>query len=185
MAIPYVAAGVTIAATKRAENKKRQAVANEFSKKYPLVDNSASMDISIQNALNELKTYERTPAETSRTRRVKERNIELLKKWMLVMKGHKKDLQSGINVASTQVAQQAVPVAVVTAVESTPERAVLPEAIPATPTQEVQDLSQIRPETDVKNAGNLAAPTKEKGVNWLLIAGVVVAVYFGYKFIKK
>jgi len=185
MAVPYLAAGIGVGLSKRAENRRRQAVANAYSKKYPLVDNSASMAISIDNAVKELRSIEQTPAESQAARRVKRRNTDLLRKWLIVMKEHQKDLQSGINVASTQVAQPSVPLATVTATETTPEKAVLPQVPQSTLVRGVAEISEIRPETDVQNAGNLAAPTKEKGVNWLVIAGVAVAVYLGYKLIKK
>jgi len=50
---------------------------------------------------------------------------------------------------------------------------------------EPQSVSQITPETDVKNSGNLAASTKKKGVNWLLIGGVLIGGYYLYKYFNK
>lgn len=50
---------------------------------------------------------------------------------------------------------------------------------------EPKSVSQITPETDVKNSGNLAASTKKKGVNWLVIGGVLIGGYYLYKYLKK
>lgn len=50
---------------------------------------------------------------------------------------------------------------------------------------EPQSVSEITPETNVKNSGNLAALTKKKGVNWLLIGGVLIGGYYLYKYFKK
>jgi hypothetical protein len=42
--------GIGIGLSKRAENKRQQAAANEYSKKYPLVDDLGSMEASLATA---------------------------------------------------------------------------------------------------------------------------------------
>jgi len=197
MAIPYVVGGLSVALLKRKQNRQKQAAANAFSQKYPLLDDIGQMDASINAALLELKNIEAAPAKTAAVRNAKKRNTSALKSWLLVMREHRKDLKSGINVATTQVTpmqgvvigpeSKLIPTAttVVMAEEVKPIQTVLPEVQQGSATQEPKDLSQINTETDVKNTGNLAAGTKEKGVNWLLIGGIAVAVYFGYKYFKK
>lgn len=184
MAVPVI---VGVALSKRAANRRKQAAANEFSQKYPLLDNASAMQGSIDAAVLELKNINATPAKTAGAKRVKKRNSDTLRKWIIIMNEHNKDLKSGINIASTQVAAQAVPMAttMVTAQETLPIQAVLPQVQTGSTTQEPKELSDVNTETDVQNTGNLAASTKQKGVNWLLIAGVGVAIFLGYKYFKK
>lgn len=193
MAVPVIV-GVTL--SKRAANRRKQAAANVFSQKYPLLDDAGAMQNAIDAAVLELKNIDATPAKTAGAKRIKKRNSDALRQWIVVMNEHNKDLKSGINIASTQVAatvEPAVPAspAVPTATtiikeqETQPIQAVLPQVQTGSATQEPKELSDVNTETDVKNTGNLAASTKQKGVNWLLIAGVGVAIFLGYKYFKK
>lgn len=164
-----VPAAVGIGVSKKAENKRKQAAANEFSKRYPLVDDLGTMEASLAAAKLELKNLNNMAAKTAGAKRVKARNIDLLSKWTLVMSGHVKDLKAGINVASSQVAPApAQPVA------EAPAPSV---AAPVAPAQEVVAAETVGTE--------ISAETPKKGVNWLLIGGVAVGVFVVYKMLKK
>lgn len=194
MAVPLIIAaptiGVSVGLSKRAANRRKQAAANAFSQKYPLLDDAGAMQGAIDAAVLELKNIDATPAKTAGAKRIKKRNSDALRQWIVVMNEHNKDLKSGINIASTQVAaavEPAVPTATTMVIpqETQPIQAVLPQVQAGSATQEPKELSDVNTETDVKNTGNLAASTKQKGVNWLLIAGVGVAIFLGYKYFKK
>ena len=100
----FIPAGIGIAVSKKAENKRRQAASNEYSKKYPLVDDLSSMEASLSAAKLELKNFNNMATNTAGAKRVKSRNTDLLNKWTLVMSSHIKDLKAGMNMASSQVA---------------------------------------------------------------------------------
>ena len=157
-----VPAGIGIAASKKAENKRSQAAANEYSKKYPLVDDLSSMEASLSAAKLELKNLNNMVAKTAGAKRVKARNSSLLSKWTLVMSGHIKDLKAGMNMASSQVA----PV---------PAQAI---AAPVVAQEEALAPAQTSGE-------EISAETPKKGVNWLLIGGVAIGAFAIYKLIKK
>jgi len=157
-----VPAGIGIAASKKAENKRSQAAANEYSKKYPLVDDLSSMEASLSAAKLELKNLNNMVAKTAGAKRVKARNSSLLSKWTLVMSGHIKDLKAGMNMASSQVA----PV---------PAQAI---AAPVVAQEEAPAPAQTAGE-------EISAETPKKGVNWLLIGGVAIGAFAIYKLIKK
>jgi hypothetical protein len=171
MGYPIVAGAAALGLSKRAENRRKQAAANQFSGKYPLLNDCPAMESSISTALGELKTIDATPAKTAAARRVKKRNSDTLRSWLLVMREHLKDLTCGINVASTSVAP--VPAQAVSSAQISPILD-MGQAVPTVAQEEVAQESV-----------NLAAPTKKKGVNWILIGGVAVAGYFIYKFLKK
>lgn len=158
--------GGGIALSKRAQNRRKQAAANEYSKKYPLADSVETMDSYIQSAETELKNIKNTPAQTAGAKRVKQRNSQALSKWITVMKEQKKDLAVGINVASTTTAAPA-PVAV--------------EPLVAAPAEAVK--------ADAVAAGNVenvdGTESQKKGVNWVLIAGVAVGAIILYKILKN
>lgn len=161
-------AGITLASKKRAENKRKQAAANEFSKRYPLVDDLATMQNYIASANAELKSLKGSAAETAGAKRVKKRNVEMLNKWVLVMKDHSKDLKAGLPMASTEMA----PVPPMTEV-----------AMPAALVKNQPDVLPPAPPAEQEPMGE-AAPAK-KGTNWLLIGGAVVAVILVVKLLKK
>jgi hypothetical protein len=157
-----VPAGIGIAVSKKAENKRRQAASNEFSKRYPLLDDLGSMESSLASAKLELKKLNSMAANTAGAKRVKARNTDLLNKWTLVMSSHIKDLKAGMNMASSQVAP--VPA------QATVAPVVAQEEAPA----------------PAQTAGEeISAEAPQKGVNWLLIGGVAVGAFLIYKLIKK
>lgn len=165
-----VPAAVGIGISKKAENKRKQAAANEYSQKYPLLDDLGSMESSFAAAKNELKNLNNMVATTAGAKRVKERNKSALTKWTLIMSGHIKDLKAGMNVASSQVAPlPAQPVS---------QDVVPPVAAPVAPAQEVVAAVE-------KTEGEVSAETAKKGVNWLLIGGVALGAFVIYKMIKK
>jgi hypothetical protein len=157
-----VPAGIGIAVSKKAENKRRQAASNEYSKKYPLLDDLSSMEASLSAAKLELKNLNNMSANTAGAKRVKARNSSTLSKWTLVMSGHIKDLKAGMNMASSQVAP--VPAQKVEGEKASELNPVAP------PQEEISDMT---------------GETPKKGVNWLLIGGVVVGAFLIYKLIKK
>ena len=157
-----VPAGIGIAASKKAENKRSQAAANEYSKKYPLVDDLSSMEASLSAAKLELKNLNNMVAKTAGAKRVKARNSSTLSKWTLVMSGHIKDLKAGMNMASSQVAP-------------------VPAQAMAAPV-----VAQEEAPAPAQTAGEeISAETPKKGVNWLLIGGVALGAFAIYKLIKK
>lgn len=157
-----VPAGIGIAASKKAENKRSQAAANEYSKKYPLVDDLSSMEASLSAAKLELKNLNNMVAKTAGAKRVKARNSSTLSKWTLVMSGHIKDLKAGMNMASSQVAP-------------------VPAQAMAAPV-----VAQEEAPAPAQTAGEeISAETPKKGVNWLLIGGVAIGAFAIYKLIKK
>jgi hypothetical protein len=160
--------GVGIAASKKAENKRKQAAANEYSKKYPLVDNIDSMQASLEAAKLELKNLNNMATKTAGAKRVKARNSFALTEWTSVMNGHIKDLKSGMNVASTETA---IPIVMPLSNKEIP----IPERAPQSTESESQTL----------NDQNLSESDNKKGVNWLLIGGAALGVFVIYKLIKK
>ena len=157
-----VPTAVGIGISKKAENKRRQAALNEFSKRYPLLDDLSSMESSLAAAKLELKNLNSMVAKTAGARRVKARNTDLLNKWTLVMSGHIKDLKAGMNMASSQVAP-----------------------IPAQATVAPVVAQEEAPAPAQTEGGEISAETPKKGVNWLLIGGVAIGAFVIYKMIKK
>ncbi len=158
----FIPAGIGIAVSKKAENKRRQAASNEYSKKYPLVDDLSSMEASLSAAKLELKNFNNMSANTAGAKRVKARNTNLLNKWTLIMSGHIKDLKAGMNMASSQVAP-----------------------IPAQATV-APVVAQEEASAPAQTAGEeIEGETPKKAVNWLLIGGVSVGAFLIYKLIKK
>lgn len=161
-----VPTGIGIAVSKKAENKRIQAAANEFSKRYPLVDDLGSMESALAAAKLELKNLNNMAANTAGARRVKNRNTAQLTKWTLVMSGHIKDLKAGMNVASSQSAPTPAQAEVVAAVA---------------PVVAQQESAPVAESAD----GGMTAESTKKGVNWLLIGGVAIAAFAIYKLVKK
>ena len=103
--------------------------------------------------------------------------ISELSKWIGVMKGHSKDLKTGLDMASTNVTTAPTPM----------EVAQTPLPIPAPPQETMPSESALQAGAvaGAEQAGeNLAAPTK-KGTNWLLIGGVVVGAIVLFRLITK
>jgi hypothetical protein len=198
--------GIGIGLSKRAENKRQQAAANEYSKKYPLVDDLGSMEASLATAQSELRNLNAMIAKTAGAKRVKARNIGTLNKWVVIMGGHINDLKSGMNIASSQTTpapvQPVSPPAPVPAPVQ-PVSAPVPEQ-PVSASFPVQSIAApvsvptvigggvVKPNV-VSQAANVVsapeqemlAPTTKKGVNWLLIGGVAIGAFVIYKMIKK
>ena len=166
--------GVGIAASKKAENKRKQAAANEYSKKYPLVDDITSMQASLEAAKLELKNLNKMVTSTAGAKRVKARNSFALTEWTSIMNGHIKDLKSGMNVASTESVTPVVSVAQVVMPSNNKEVVIA---------EKVSQGTESSPEAT--NDQNLSKSDNKKGVNWLLIGGVAIGSFVIYKLIKK
>jgi hypothetical protein len=160
--------GAAIAISKKAENKRKQAAANEYSKKYPLVDNIDSMQASLEAAKSELKNLKNMVAKTAGAKRVKARNSFALTEWTSIMNGHIKDLKSGMNVASSESVSPVV-------MPSSNKELPIPEKVPQS--------TENSPEAT--NDENLPESDNKKGVNWFLIGGVAIGAFVIYKLIKK
>ena len=172
MILPVGVAAIAI--SKKAENKRKQAAANEYSKKYPLVDNIDSMQASLEAAKSELKNLKNMVAKTAGAKRVKARNSFALTEWTSIMNGHIKDLKSGMNVASSESVGpviQASPVVMPSSNKELP----IPEKVP--------QGTENSPEAT--NDENLPKADNKKGVNWFLIGGVAIGAFVIYKLIKK
>jgi hypothetical protein len=173
MSIPIVAGGgLAIGLSKRASNRRKQAAANEYSKKYPLLDDVGAMDSSITAAVNELKNIDAVPAKTAGAKRVKKRNSDTLRSWLLVMKEHAKDLSVGMNLATTQVTNSAGELPI-------------KQDVLYSPPQFNKDALSNATVLNSNQSANLAEGTQKKGVNWLLIGGFIVAGFIVYKIVKK
>jgi hypothetical protein len=168
-----VVAPVPTIVARKAEQKRKQAAANQFSSKYPLTDSCDEMKQYISDAEKELKIINVSPAQTAGAKRVRKRNMDALGSWITVMKNHLKDLTCGISVASSQ---PSTPVTT-----STVQAVNTPVSAPAT----VAPVAPVEMVAPSENTQNLAAPTREKGVNWLLIGGLAIGAFLLFKTLKK
>lgn len=159
---------------RKAEQKRKQAAANQFSSKYPLTDSCDEMKQYISDAEKELKIINVSPAQTAGAKRVRKRNMDALSSWITVMKNHLKDLTCGIAIASSQPAG-AAPVAPVAVQSAAPAASIAPAA----------PVAAAEVAAPAQSGENLAAPTREKGVNWLLIGGLAVGAFLLFKTLKK
>jgi hypothetical protein len=160
-----VPTGIGIIA-KRKQARKMQGARNAFSKKYPLLEDVSSMEASISNAEKELSAIKRAPTKNAAARRAQGLSVSALSAWIITMKDQLRDLKAEISVATTS-------------------SSIVP-TMPNTSAQPVQQAQvPIVAGTPIQNGENLAAPTVKKGVNWLLIGGLVVGGYFVYKLMKK
>lgn len=174
---PTIAGGTIL--SKKAKAKRAQAAANQWSNEFPLLDDYASMQASIARAQAQLKTLNsQEPKKVFSGHKKWKVQRDELSKWIGVMKSHLKDLKSGLDLASTNVAPAPTPAAI----------AQTPLPIPATEpvSADVMPASYV---AQVENAveevaGNLATPTK-KGTNWLLIGGLVIGAIVLVKAFKK
>ena len=155
-----------VAISKRKQARKMQASRNAFSKKYPLLEDVASMEASISNAESELAKMKAAPTKNAAARRAKNISVSTLTSWIITMKDQVRDLKAELSVATTSSA-----------------------TVPTMPNTNPQPVQQaqvpIVAGTPVENGENLAAPTVKKGVNWLLIGGVAVGGILLYKLLKK
>jgi hypothetical protein len=172
---PTIAGGAII--SKKAKAKRAQAAANKWSTQFPLVDDYDSMQAMILRASAQLKTLNSQNVRGRASKTLKAEIAEL-SKWIGVMKAHLKDVKSGLDLASTNVAQAPNPATI----------AQIPLPMPATEpvSSDVMPASYVaQAETAIgEAAGNLAAPTK-KGTNWLLIGGLVIGAIVLVKVFKK
>jgi hypothetical protein len=176
------ALGGGLALKKRAENRRKQAAANKYSQKYPLSDDLGTNSSTITAAQSELRGLNASPARTAGAKRVKNREISELSKWIGVLTAHGKDLKAGMAVAtSTSVVQ--VPSPAAPAVMAPTPTPILDGAAPGT----AADNAAPAPEIGTTEGPN--APTGEaeggKKTNWLLIAGVAVGAVLLLNFMKK
>jgi hypothetical protein len=163
--LPVLGIGVgTSAIAKRKQARKMQAAKNTFSKKYPLLDDVASMKASISNAEKELAAMKAAKPKNAAGRRAQNLSVSALNNWIITMKDQFRDLKAEISVATTSSS-----------------------TIPTMPSITSQTVAKapVVAGTPVPNGENLAAPTVKKGVNWLLIGGIAVGGYFIYKLLKK
>lgn len=178
------AAGLSLAAKKRAENRRKQAVSNKYSQKYPLTEDSASITANIAAAKAELTKIRRTPANTAGAKRVKKREDITLSKWITTMEAHGTDLKSGLNVASSAVAEAPMPQAPVLP-ESLPSRLPIMDEAAQSPAAAVQTGVGAINAQEGADTGQPATPEEGKKTNWILIAGVAVGVLLLFNFMKK
>jgi hypothetical protein len=162
-----VLVGGGLGLSKRNENRRKQAASNTYSTKYPLLNECAPMEAAIESAKYELKIIDAAPVNTSGAKRIKKRNSDTLKSWIGVMKAHLKDLTCGINVASTE---SVAPI-------------VMPQVREILKPEKV--LQTTESTTEATNDENLPQPDDKKGINWLLIGGVLVGVFVIFKFMKN
>jgi hypothetical protein len=164
MPLPYfVAGGIGLGISQRKRNKRTQAASNKFSQKYPLLEDCQSMEASIKNAKDELKSISAAPAKNRKSRLFKSADEMALMSWLNTMRMHLKDLKCGLNMSSSS-------------------NAVIPaqQTVQAAPIQ-----AEIKEQPAPSESQNLASVTKKKGVNWLLIGGVAVAGIVVFKMLKK
>lgn len=183
-------AGLVQSSRNRAENKRRQALSNKYSQKYPLSDDANRMNILISQAQNELLNIRNTPISAAAAKRVKKREDELLSKWITTMQAHSRDLQSGLTVAVSETAAEVLPI------REKPKELVIERATEAKILEKIDSAAQTpisASQTGVaaviaQEGGVLGAlPVEEqrKKINWLLLGGIAVGAILLYKFIKK
>lgn len=178
MAVPILAGGLVVGVSKKAENKRKQASANVFSNKYPLLDDCTSMDVFLKNAMFELKQIESSPANTAATKRIKRRNADSLRSWISVIKGHLKDLTCGINVASTESVPQVV------MPSSKREGQLEQQELSRSPKTQSNVINSIT-EDQSSNEEKSDDSDNGKNKNLLLIGAVAIGVIIIFKFMKK
>lgn len=178
------AAGLSLAAKRRAENRRKQAASNKYSQKYPLTEDSASISANISAAKAELAKIRRTPANTAGAKRVKQREDITLSKWISTMEAQRTDLKSGLNLASTVVTGAPEPQAPAIASVSAPRLPIMDEAAQS-PVASVQTGVSAINAQESSDTGQPVAAADGKKTNWILIAGVAVGVLLLLNFMKK
>lgn len=173
LASPLILPGVVgVAASKKAENKRRQAAANEFSRKYPLSDDYSAMVSTLEAAKAELQNIKKSTANNAGEKRVKSRNTLMLTKWIDVINGHVKDLKVGVNIASTNAPSPALPSQ---QVSYSPTRGAA-ERVKEETSEPVVGATEGKQTTE-------AAPKGKP--NWMMIGGVALGIFVVYKLLKK
>lgn len=179
------AAGVTLAAKRRAENRRKQAVSNKYSQKYPLTEDLGSLSANISAAKLELAQIRRAPANTAGAKRVKQREDITLSKWISIMDAHSTDLKSGLNLASTTVAGAPQPIVQLSEANALPPRLPIMDESAQSPGAAVQTGVGAINAQEGSDTGQPVAPADGKKTNWILIAGVAVGVVLLLNFMKK
>lgn len=163
-----------LAISKRAKNRKKQAAANVYSQKYPLLDNYASMQSSISAAQADLATINAAPAKTRPAKQTKKRNQQTLGSWISVMKAHLKDLQMGVQEATTQ-----------TVVESAQNAVVSPTSSSSVASEAASVTSPSSDSSGDMSVAETTSPIQKKGVNWIWVGAGLVGAVIVYKLIVK
>jgi len=161
--------GVTASYYKRKQTRRLEASKNAFSQKYPIVEDVAILESTIVKAEQELKALSVAPTKNASQRRIKTQTMDVLSKWIITLKDELRDTKAELSLIASQTPSVAPTPTLPTTTQATP-LATNPTPIVA---GEVVQVSQ-----------NLATPTK-KGVNWILIGGILVGGYLIYKISKK
>jgi hypothetical protein len=161
--------GVTASYYKRKQTRRLEASKNAFSQKYPIVEDVAILESTIVKAEQELKALSVAPTKNASQRRIKTQTMDVLSKWIITLKDELRDTKAELSLIASQTPSVAPTPTLPTTTQATPL------ATNSTPivAGEVVEVSQ-----------NLATPTK-KGVNWILIGGILVGGYLIYKISKK
>lgn len=171
--LPYVFGGAGIAAiSKRKQARKAQAAKNTFSQKYLLSEDISILENSISNAEKDLALMKAAKPKNAAQRRSQNFSVAALSSWIFALKEQQRDLK-----AEMAILKNSPSLANGSQVSNMLTSTSLP----------IQTPSQLATVTNATlEAGeNLAAPTVKKGVNWLLIGGVLVGGYFLVKMLKK
>jgi hypothetical protein len=165
--------GVTASYYKRKQTRRLEASKNAFSQKYPIVEDVAILESTIVKAEQELKALSVAPTKNASQRRIKTQTMDVLSKWIITLKDELRDTKAELSLIASQTPSVAPTPTLPTTTQATP--LATPLATNPTPivAGEVVQVSQ-----------NLATPTK-KGVNWILIGGILVGGYLIYKISKK
>jgi len=169
MPIPILLGVGGVALAKRKQARRQQASKNAFSQKYPIVEDVAILESTIAKAEQELKALNVAPTKNASQRRAKALNVDVLGKWIITLKEELRDTKAELSMIASQTPS----------VAPTPT---LPSTIEATPL--ASNSTPIVAGEVVEVSQNLATPTK-KGVNWILIGGILVGGYLIYKISKK
>lgn len=163
--------GITASIYKRKQTRRLEASKNAFSQKYPISEDVTILESTIAKAEQELKALGVAPTKNASQRRIKSQTMDVLTKWIITLKDELRDNKAELSLKASQTPQ--------TQVAPTPSLPTTTQV--STPTS---NMTPIVAGEQVQVAENLATPTK-KGVNWILIGGILVGGYLIYKISKK
>ena len=170
--LPLVLGGASISAiSKRKQARKAQAAKNTFSQKYVLSEDINILENSISNADKDLALMKAAKPKNAAQRRAQNFSVAALSSWIIALKEQQRDLKAEIAL------QKNTPQLVSQVAGSVANQISLPIETPS-------QLATVA-NTTLEAGENLAAPTVKKGVNWLLIGGVLLGGYFLVKTLKK